>query len=123
MAKSKAEKIADIELQMTQLENQRKKLLQQQKEQERTERKKRLCKRMGLFERLLPETVQLTDEQFKTFLEQTAAAESGRRLLDELTAQSTATGAAIHAGGTAQADPQPSPSPHLFQFSSPYFTS
>ena len=34
MAKSKAEKIADIELQMTQLENQRKKLLQQQKEQE-----------------------------------------------------------------------------------------
>jgi hypothetical protein len=111
MAKSKAEKIADIELQMTQLENQRKKLLQQQKEQERTERKKRLCKRMGLFERLLPETVQLTDEQFKTFLEQTAAAESGRRLLDELTAQSTATGAAIHAGGTAQADPQPSPSP------------
>lgn len=46
MAKSKAEKIADIELQMTQLENQRKKLLQQQKEQERTERKKRLCKRM-----------------------------------------------------------------------------
>lgn len=50
MAKSKAEKIADIELQMTQLENQRKKLLQQQKEQERTERKKRLCKRMGLFE-------------------------------------------------------------------------
>ena len=77
MAKSKAEKIADIELQMTQLENQRKKLLQQQKEQERTERKKRLCKRMGLFERLLPETVQLTDEQFKTFLEQTAAAESG----------------------------------------------
>mgnify|MGYP007001816336 CR=1 FL=1 len=31
MAKTKAEKIADIELQMTQLENQRKKLIQEQK--------------------------------------------------------------------------------------------
>lgn len=111
MAKSKAEKIADIELQMTQLENQRKKLLQQQKEQERTERKKRLYKRMGLFESLLPGTIQLTDEQFKIFLEQTAAAESGRRLLEELTAQSTATGAVIHAGGTAQTGPRPSPAP------------
>lgn len=35
MAKTKAEKIADIELQMTQLENQRKKLIQEQRQQER----------------------------------------------------------------------------------------
>ena len=48
MAKTKAEKIAAIELQMTQLENQRKKLIQEQKQQERKDRTKRLCKRMGL---------------------------------------------------------------------------
>ncbi len=111
MAKTKAEKIADIEMQMTQLENQRKKLIQEQKQQERTDRKKRLCKRMGLFERLLPETIQLTDEQFETFLEQTVATEHGRRLLVELTAQNAAAGPAIHAGGPVQAGPQPSPSP------------
>ena len=44
MAKTKAEKIAAIELQMTQLENQRKKLIQEQKQQERKDRTKRLCK-------------------------------------------------------------------------------
>ena len=38
MAKTKAEKIAAIELQMTQLENQRKKLIQEQKQQERKDR-------------------------------------------------------------------------------------
>ena len=102
MAKTKAEKIADIEMQMAQLENQRKKLIQQQKQQERTDRKKRHCKRMGLFESLLPETVQLTDEQFKIFLEQTVATEQGRSLLVGLAAQNSTAGATITAGGTAQ---------------------
>ena len=69
MAKTKAEKIAAIELQMTQLENQRKKLIQEQKQQERKDRTKRLCKRMGLFESMLPESISLTDEQFQIFLE------------------------------------------------------
>ena len=68
MAKTKAEKIAAIELQMTQLENQRKKLIQEKKQQERKDRTKRLCKRMGLFESMLPDTIPLTDEQFQIFL-------------------------------------------------------
>lgn len=91
MAKTKAEKIADIELQLVQLENQRKKLVQEQKAQERKDRTKRLCKRMGLFESMLPDTIPLTDEQFQIFLEKTVATEYGRRILDELTAQNTAT--------------------------------
>ena len=57
MAKTKAEKIADIELHMTQLENQRKKLIQEQKQQEQKDRTKRLCKRMGLFESMLLESI------------------------------------------------------------------
>ena len=91
MAKTKAEKIAAIELQMTQLENQRKKLLQEKKQQERKDRTKRLCKRMGLFESMLPDTIPLTDEQFQIFLEKTVATEHSRRILDGLTTQTKAT--------------------------------
>lgn len=90
MAKTKAEKIADIELQLEQLENQRKKLVQEQKIQERKDRTKRLCKRMGLFESMLPDTIPLTDEQFQIFLEKTVASEYGRRILDGLIAQNAA---------------------------------
>ena len=49
MAKTKSEKIADIEIQIAQLENRQKKLIQEQKLQERKDRTKRLCKRMGFF--------------------------------------------------------------------------
>ncbi len=69
MGKTKLEKIAGIEETMRQLENQRKQLLQQYKEQERKERTHRLCKRGGLLESIMPDTVTLTDEQFRTFLE------------------------------------------------------
>ena len=51
----------------------------------------RLCKRMGLFEKLLPDTIPLTEEQFKTFVEQTIATEHSRRILDSLTAQNAVT--------------------------------
>ena len=47
----------------------------------------KLCKRMGLFESMLPESISLTDEQFQIFLEKTIAAEHSRRILDGLTAQ------------------------------------
>ena len=86
MAKTKIEKIASIEEEIRQLENKKKRLIQEQKEQERKDRTNRLCKRMGLFEKLLPDTILLTEEQFKTFLEQTIATEHSRRILDGLTA-------------------------------------
>lgn len=93
MAKTKTEKITSIEEEIRQLENKRRQLVQEQKAQERKDRTKRLCRRMGLFESLLPDTIPLTEEQFKTFLEKTVAAEHSRRLLDELTAQNAATAA------------------------------
>lgn len=92
MAKTKIEKIAGIEEEIRQLENRRRQLVQAQKAQERKDRTKRLCKRMGLFESLLPETIPLTDEQFKAFLEQTVLTEQSRRILDGLTAQDGADG-------------------------------
>ena len=93
MAKSKIEKIASIEEEIRQLENKKKRLIQEQKEQERKDRTNRLCKRMGFIEKLLPGTIPLTEEQFKTFLEQTIATEHSR-VLDGLTAQNAATGPA-----------------------------
>ena len=87
MAKTILEKIADIEEAVRQLENQRKQLVQQHKEQERKERTHRLCKRGGLLESLVPGTVKLTDEQFKNFLERTISSEYARKILSGLLAQ------------------------------------
>lgn len=91
MAQSKMERIANIEQEIKQLKERQKRILQQYRSQERKDRTKRLCHRMGLFESLVPDSISLTDEQFKTFLEKTVAAEHSRRILDGLTAQSAAT--------------------------------
>ncbi len=61
--------------------------MQQQKEQERKDRTKRLCKRAGLLESLLPGTIPLTDEQFKAFLEKTLITEHSRHILTEIQAE------------------------------------
>ena len=103
MAKTKTEKIAGIEEQIQQLENQKKRLIQEQKAQERKDRTKRLCKRAGLLESLLPDTIPLTDEQFKTFLEKAVLSDYSRRILDGLRLQNAAT-AAPQTAGTAQSN-------------------
>lgn len=107
MAKTKTEKITSIEEEIRQLENRRRQLVQEQKAQERKDRTKRLCRRMGLFESMLPDTITLTDEQFKTFLEQTVTTEPSRRILGELTAQNAATAAVKGAEPAAQSDTRP----------------
>ena len=57
---------------------------------------------MGLFEKLLPDTIPLTEEQFKTFLEKTVLTEYSRRILDGLTAQNAATAPAHGAEAAVQ---------------------
>ena len=98
---------SSIEEEIKQLENKKKRLIQEQKEQERKDRTNRLCKRMGLFEKLLPDTIPLTEEQFKTFVEQTIATDHSRRVLDGLTAQNTATAPAQGAGTAGRGNTQP----------------
>lgn len=102
MTKTKIEKIAGIEEEIRQLENKRKQLVQAQKAQERKDRTKRLCKRMGLFESLLPESISLTDEQFQIFLEKTVLNEQSRRILDGLTARRVAGGDADEGSGARE---------------------
>ncbi len=56
---------------------------------------------MGFIEKLLPDTIPLPEEQFKTFVEQTIATEHSR-ILDGLTAQDAAAAPAQGAGTAEQ---------------------
>lgn len=111
MAKTRAEKIDSIQEEIKQLEAQRKKLLQVQKDQDRKDRTKRLCRRMGLFESMLPDTIPLTEEQFKTFLEKTITTDHSRRILDGLTAQNAATPTPQDAETAVQGNTEPTAKP------------
>lgn len=62
---------------------------------------------MGFIEKLLPDTIPLTEEQFKTFVEQTIATEHSRRVLDGLTAQNAATVPAQGVGTAARGNTPP----------------
>ena len=70
---------------------------------------------MGLFEKLLPDTITLTEEQFKTFLEQTVLTEHSRRILDGLTAQNAATASAQGAETAAQGNTPTIKTAHIAQ--------
>jgi len=107
MAKTRTERIDSIDEQIKQLANQRKQLIQKEKSQERKDRTRRLCQRMGLFEKMLPESITLTDDLFQTFLEKTILTDQSRRILDGLTAQNTAAAAPIRASAAAQSAATP----------------
>ena len=92
MSKTKLERVEIIDEEIAQLLNRRK------------ERTKRLCRRMGLFESLVPESIPLTEEQFRTFLEKTVASPFGRGLLADLTAQNAVTPAASGKDDTVTGD-------------------
>jgi hypothetical protein len=68
MPKTKTEKIEGIQTQIQQLENQRKKLIQEQKKQERATRTRRLIERGAILESLIPGAGELTNEQIKSLL-------------------------------------------------------
>ena len=87
MPKTTAEKIATKDEQIQQLLNEKKQLIQKQKQQDRKDRTKRLCSRHGLFESMLPELVTITDEQYKAFLEKAVCNDYGRDKLAKIMAQ------------------------------------
>ena len=68
MAKTKTERIASIEAEIKQLESLRKRLLQQQKEQDRKARTHRLIERGALLESLIDGAEVLTNEDVKAIL-------------------------------------------------------
>jgi len=82
MSKTKLEQIDAIELEIEQLTNRKKLLRQQHNAHERKARTKRLCSRGGYIESRLPETITLTDNQYKVLLERTLLGDKGRAILD-----------------------------------------
>ena len=102
MAKSRQEKIANYDERIAQLENQRKKEQQMLKADERKARTKRLCSRHGLLESMLPEIINITDEQYQTFLERAVANDYGRGILAKITAQGAENGTIKTPTGTGQ---------------------
>ena len=85
--KTTAEKIEAAKIEKQQAEARIKKLLQEQKAQERKERNHRLCKRGGLVEKLLPDLARLTDEQFDTFVQKTLMSGFAEKILRGLVPQ------------------------------------
>jgi len=57
--------------------------LHEAKEEERKQRTHRLCKRGGLLESLLPDTINLDDDQFRNFLEMTILTNYARDRFDD----------------------------------------
>jgi hypothetical protein len=87
MAKTKLERIAEVEAEIRQLNEQKKKLKQQHNEEARKARNHRLCRRGGLVEKLLPEIIAFTDTQFDTFVEKTLLTSHTKRAIAEILAQ------------------------------------
>ena len=81
------EQIESAQIEIRQRENRLKELLQKQKVQERKERTHRLCERGGYLESILPESISLTAEQFKSFLDKTLLTDFARQTLAGLTEQ------------------------------------
>jgi len=80
-------KIEKARAEKLQKENRLKELEQQLKAVEKKERTHRLCKRMGMFESLMPDTITLTDDQFYNFLEKAVANDCGKRTLATIKSQ------------------------------------
>ena len=82
--KTLEEKLEAAKLEKEQAEARIKKLMQEQKAEERKARNHRFCKRGGFMEKLLPDLALLTDEQFETFFKNTTANNYGRKALADL---------------------------------------
>ena len=80
------EQITAAQEEIRQREARLKELLQKHKVQERKERTHRLCERGGYLESIMPDTIPLTAEQFKTFLDKTLLTDHARRILNNVTA-------------------------------------
>jgi len=85
--KTTAEKIEAARIEKAQMEAEIKRLMQQQKAEERKARTKRLIERGAIVESLIPDADTLTNEQFKAFLEKTVTSSYAAKALAEIMAQ------------------------------------
>ena len=107
MQKTIDERIEAAKIKKQQAEECIKKLLQEQRKQDRKDRTHRLCERGGKLESLLPELAKLNDEQFQSFVDKCLLTPHTRRVLTELVPPDPAQ----TDGGTAAAEPAASTEP------------
>ena len=81
MAKNRQDKIDKLEAQIAKQQNQIKLEKKKQNEEIRKAKIKRQITRHGFLESMLPETIELSDEQYKFFLEKHVANNYGRKIL------------------------------------------
>jgi len=87
MSKTTIERIDTLQEKIQQLENEKKRLLNAQKEADRKARTKRLIERGAILESLVPGLDTFTGDQIKAFLEKTVQSDFAKRILDGITAQ------------------------------------
>ena len=111
MSKTRLEKIADYDEQIAHIKNLQKMERQKHSKEERAARTRRLCSRHGLLEKMLPEIVTISDEQYQTFLERAVMTETARKLLSDMSKQTTATAPPQASGSAAQTSKPTTPKP------------
>jgi len=84
MPKTKLERATAIDEQMIQLANQKKRLLQQHKADERKARTRRLIQRGAILESFIPEAETYTEDEIQTFLKETLATKFARDALQRI---------------------------------------
>jgi hypothetical protein len=107
MPRTTVEKIEGIQAQIQQLENERKRLMQQQREQERKDRTKRLIERGAILESLVPNAAAFTNEQIKAFLEKTVGSDPARKILAGMAPQGDVLDASVPSGPQPQRGAKP----------------
>jgi hypothetical protein len=78
------EKIEIARLESEQKEKELKELLKKKKEEDRKARNHRLCERGGKVEKVLPDLIRLTEDQFEIFVQKTLLTGFAARILKEL---------------------------------------
>jgi len=110
--KTVEQQIAEAQEKIKQEQNALKKLQKKQTEQNNKARNHRLCKRHGFLESILPDIIDLTDEQYQKFVKQHIANSHGINALEKIKAQGATATPPKPAEATAQpANPSSAKSP------------
>ncbi|MCL2249131.1 MAG: DUF3847 domain-containing protein [Oscillospiraceae bacterium] len=115
--RTRAERIDARREQIKQMENEVKRLVNEEKEFQRKARTRRLCKRAGFLESILPDTITLSDDRFEKFVKEHIASKFGtsalRKLLAEQEHSDTKSDATQPTQAKTESPMKLQPSPHI----------
>lgn len=80
------EKIESTEAEIRQLKNRKKEYNRKMRQQQSRERTHRICQRGGYIEKVLAETIELSDDNFRKFIDETLLTGFAKNKLDKLIA-------------------------------------